>query len=600
MRVSHLFGETLRAAPAEAEVEGHRLLLRAGYVRQLAAGVFSYLPLGHRSMKKIEQIIREEMDAIGGQEITMPVVHPAELWQESGRWHDIGEELVRFKDRAGRDLVLGMTHEEVVADLARREIRSYRQLPVLLYQIQTKFRDEPRPRAGLIRVREFTMKDSYSLDADEAGLERQYRHHYTAYFRIFSRCGLARVIAVRADTGMMGGKLAHEFIFLTDIGEDTVVRCDACGEAANLQVARFRKPEPAPEPPGPLQKVATPGASTIQALAQFLGVPESRTAKVVFFLATVPAEPTGRPERTRQVLVMALVRGDMEVNETKLSNAIRARRLRPATPEEIRATGAEPGFASPIGVDRSAMLVVVDDLVARSPNLVSGANEPDYHYLNVNAGRDYQPDVVADIATAFAGAGCPRCGAPLRLARGVEVGNIFQLGTRYSEALGATYLDATGQARPIVMGSYGIGVGRLLACVAEAHHDERGLKLPVTVAPYEVHLVRLGREERDVESQADELYRALQAAGLEVLYDDREASPGVKFADADLIGLPLRVTVSPRSLAAGGIELKRRDQEQPRIVPHEDAITAVHEAVQQLKLEAAARVIDVPYPAAEQ
>jgi prolyl-tRNA synthetase len=599
MRMSHLFGETLRAAPAEAEVESYRLLLRAGYVRQLAAGIFSYLPLGHRSMKKIERIIREEMDAIGGQEITMPVVQPAELWQESGRWHDIGEELVRFKDRAGRDLVLGMTHEEVVADLARREIRSYRQLPVLLYQIQTKFRDEPRPRAGLVRLREFTMKDSYSLDADEAGLERQYRNHYTAYFRIFSRCGLARVIAVRADTGMMGGKLAHEFVFLTDIGEDTLVLCDACGEAANLQVARFRKPEPAPEPPGPLQKVATPGASTIQALAQFLGVPESRTAKVVFFLATVPAEPTGRPEHTRQVLIMALVRGDMEVNETKLSNAIRARRLRPATPEEIRATGAEPGFASPIGVDRSAMLVVVDDLVARSPNLVSGANEPDYHYLNVNAGRDYQPDVVADIATAFAGAGCPRCGAPLRLARGVEVGNIFQLGTRYSEALGATYLDATGQARPIVMGSYGIGVGRLLACVAEAHHDERGLKLPVTVAPYEVHLVRLGREERDVESQADELYRALQAAGLEVLYDDREASPGVKFADADLIGLPLRVTVSPRSLAAGGIELKRRDQEQTRIVPHEDAITAVHEAVQHLQLEAAARIIDVPYPPAE-
>ncbi len=600
MRMSRLFGETLRAAPAEAEVESHRLLLRAGYVRQLGAGIFSYLPLGHRAMKKIERIIREEMDAIGGQELTMPMVHPAELWQESGRWYELGEELVRLKDRAGRDLVLGMTHEEVVADLARREIHSYRQLPVLVYQIQTKFRDEPRPRAGLIRVREFTMKDSYSLDADEAGLERQYRNHYTAYFRIFSRCGLHDILAVHADAGMMGEMLAHEFIFLTDIGEDTLARCEACGEAANLQVARFRKPEPVSEPPGPLQKVATPGASTIQALAQYLGVPESRTAKVVFFTATVSAEAPGQPGGTRQVLVMALVRGDMEVNETKLSNAIQARRLRPATPEEIRATGAEPGFASPIGVDRSAMLVVVDDLVARSPNLVSGANEPDYHYLNVNAGRDYQPDVVADIATAFAGAGCPRCGAPLRLARGVTVGNIVKLGTRYSEALGATYLDAAGQTRPIVMGSYGIGVGRLLACVAEAHHDERGLKLPVTVAPYEVHLVRLGREEQDVESQADELYRALQAAGLEVLYDDREASAGVKFADADLIGLPLRVTISPRSLAAGGIELKQRDRDAVRVVPHEDAISAVHEAVQQLKLEAAARVMDVPYPAAQE
>ncbi|MER3405250.1 MAG: proline--tRNA ligase, partial [Chloroflexota bacterium] len=287
------------------------------------------------------------------------------------------------------------------------------------------------------------------------------------------------------------------------------------------------------------------------------------------------------------------------LNETKLSNAVRARRLRPATLEEIRATGAEPGFASPIGVDRSAVMVVVDDLVARSPNLVSGANEPDYHYLNVNAGRDYQPDIVADIATAFSGVGCPHCRAPLRLARGVEVGNILKLGTRYSEALGASYLDADGRARPIVMGFYGIGVSRLLACVAEAHHDERGLTLPVTVAPYEVHLVRLGRDERDVQSQADELYRALQAAGVEVLYDDREASPGVKFADADLVGLPLRVTISPRSLSAGGIELKRRDQDAARLVPHHDAISAVHEAVQQLKLEAAARVMDVPYPVAE-
>ena len=598
MRMSHHFGETLRAAPRDAEEAGYQLLLRAGYIRQLAAGIFDFLPLGTRAVRRIEAIIRQEMDAIGGQEIIMPVVHPAELWQESGRWYEIGDEMARFQDRAGRAMLLAMTHEEVVADLVRRDVHSYRQLPMLVYQIQTKFRDEPRPRAGLIRTREFVMKDSYSLDADEAGLVRQYRAHYSAYFRIFSRAGLSDVIAVQSDVGMMGGKLAHEFMFLCDIGEDTLVLCDACGYAANQQVARFRKPAPEPEEPQPLAKVATPQRNTIAALAEFLGVPASRTAKAVFYTAALPAPTAADAAATREALVMAIVRGDMNVSETKLSNAVAARWLRPASDEAIRAAGAEPGYASPIGIDPAAV-VVVDDLVMAAPNLVAGANEPGFHYLNVNAGRDYAPTVVADIAEATAGAPCERCGAPVRLVRGVEVGNIFQLGTRYTAALGATYLDPAGEARPVVMGSYGIGVGRLLACLAEACHDERGLMLPITVAPYALALVRLSRGEAALEAQADALYEALRAAGVTVLYDDREASAGVKFADADLIGLPLRATLSPRSLQSGGIELKRRDRAETGIVPLDEAVAAVQAAIAELEAEAAARVMDLPAPSDE-
>jgi prolyl-tRNA synthetase len=594
MKVSHLFGETLRAAPGDVEVASHQLLLRAGYIRQLAAGIFSYLPLGLRAMRKIETIIREEMDAIGGQEITMPVIHPASLWQETGRWYQIDEEMARFKDRTGRDMVLAMTHEEVVADLVRREVQSYRQLPMLVYQLQTKFRDDPRPRAGLIRVREFTMKDSYSLDLDAAGLEQQYRRHYGAYFKIFQRAGLPEVIAVQSDTGMMGGKLAHEFMFLTPVGEDTLAICDGCGAAANLQVAHFRKPEPAVEEPRPLEKVPTPGASTIEALAEYLQVPASRTAKVVFFLAAVPAGE--EPGATREALVLALVRGDMEVNETKLANALRARWLRPAPPEAIAAAGAVAGYASPVGIARAGVVVVVDDLVAASPNLVSGANEPDAHYLNVNVGRDFAPDLVADLAAAYLGAPCAGCGAPLRLARGVEVGNIFQLGTRYTEALGATYLDAAGAAHPVVMGSYGIGVGRLLACVAEAYHDDRGLTLPVAVAPYDLYLVRLTRGDAALDARADALDETLRQAGIEVLYDDRDATPGVKFADADLVGVPLRATLSHRSLERGGIELKRRDADEIRIVAVDEAPAAIRAELDRLRAEGEARVAEVPYP----
>ncbi len=597
MRLSVLFPRTLRSAPAETEVVGHQLLLRAGYVRQLGSGIFSALPLGTRALRRIEAIVREEMDAIGGQEVLLPVVHPAEIWQQSGRWQSVGEELVRFHDRGGRDMVLAMTHEEVITDLAHREITSYRQLPLCLYQSQTKFRDEPRPRAGLIRTREFTMKDAYTLDVDEAGLQLQYGRHYTAYHRIFTRCGLTDLLAVEADPGMMGGTVAHEFMYLSPIGEDVIAVCQGCGDAANRQVARFRKPTPPAEAPAPIERVATPGASTIADLTRLLGIGAEGTAKVVFYTATLatadPGTAAPAPDRSdgpAEVLVMALVRGDMEVEETKLSHLIGADGLRPAEPERIRAVGAEPGYASPVGIRRQGVVVAVDDLVAASPNLVAGANAVDVHLRNVNVGRDFEPDRVGDIAAAQDGAACTRCGAGLRLRRGIEVGNIFQLGTRYSAAMDASYSDAAGALHPIVMGSYGIGIGRILASVAEAHHDDRGLVWPLAIAPFPVHLVRLGGDLPQVAGAATALVDALAARGVEVLDDDRDLAPGVKFADADLLGMPLRVTASPRSLAAGGLELRRRDRDRAVVVPQSEAAAAVRRELEQLADEERARV----------
>jgi prolyl-tRNA synthetase len=584
--MSQLFSQTLRDAPGDTDITSHKLLVRAGYIRPLAAGIFSYLPLARRVMHKIEAIIRQEMEAIGGQEITMPVIHPADIWQETGRWAQIGPEMGRFQDRAGRDMALAMTHEEVVTDLARKEIRSYRQLPLLVYQIQTKWRDEPRPRAGLIRVREFTMKDSYSLDTDWDGLDKQYRAHYTAYFRMYSRCGLP-TIAVKSDTGMMGGRLAHEFMYLTPIGEDTLLVCESCGGAANREVARFRKSAPAQEAPLPLQKVETPGTSTIASLAAFLSIPEAKTAKAYFVMAT---------KAEGDQFVLAILRGDMEVNDMKLAHAVQARALRPATEEEIRAAGAVPGYGSAVGVKNA--LVVVDDLIPGSPNLVAGANEAGYHLLNVNYGRDYTADIVTDITAAREGDACPDCGQPLKTVRGVEVGNIFKLGTRYSDSMGATYLDANGAEQPIIMGSYGIGIGRLMACVAEAHNDDHGLIWPVSIAPYPVYIVLVrGEGEAEVEATAEQLYRDLKAAGVDVLYDDRNERPGVKFNDADLIGIPLRLTVGKRALDKGGVELKRRDSKDITVVPVANVVAAVQAELTALQAEVAAAVINVPYPA---
>ncbi|MCW5876311.1 MAG: proline--tRNA ligase [Anaerolineales bacterium] len=578
-----MFGNTLRDAPADAEVASHQLLARAGLIRQLGAGIYTLMPMGWRAIGKIEDIMREEINAIGGQEIYMPVVHPADLWKETGRWYKIGGEMSRFHDRKGHDMVLAMTHEEVVADLARREIQSYKQLPRLVYHIQTKWRDDARPRAGLIRVREFTMKDSYSLDADEAGLDKQYRAHYQAYFNIFTRCGVPAV-AVASDVGMMGGSMAHEYMYLTPVGEDTLLLCDKCGYRANRQIALFQKPQVQAEDAGELQKVETPNVATIEDLAAFLKVPKARTAKAVFLMATF-----SEGEREEQKLVFSVVRGDMDVNETKLANALKAKELRPAHPEEIAAIGAVAGYASPVG--QNGALVVVDDLITLSPNLVAGANQEGYHYTNVNYGRDYQADIVADIASAEEGSACPKCGSAMRTSRGVEVGNIFKLGTDYTDALGATFLDESGKEQTVIMGSYGIGSGRLLACAAEENHDDKGLIWPISIAPYQVHLLAL----RGGAEQGEALYADLQAAGLEVLFDDRDESPGIKFNDADLIGLPIRLTVSERSMKEGGVEFKLRHEDEKRIVALEDVVAQVLAAKEALLAEIAKKVVTVPF-----
>jgi prolyl-tRNA synthetase len=547
MKMSKLFSRTLREAPAGAESKGYEYLLRAGFITQLGAGIFTALPLGYRSIKKIEQIIREEMDGIGGQEILMPVVNPADIWKETGRYFSIDKELSRFKDRVGRDMVLAMTHEEAVTDAARQQMDSYKRLPSLVYQIQTKWRDDPRPRAGLIRVREFTMKDSYSFDRDWEGLEKQYQAHYDAYFRIFSRCGLS-VTAVGSDSGMMGGKIAHEYMYLSPIGEDTIITCPECGMTANRQVAKFRKelfPEETLLNP---ETVETPGAATIAGLAEFLSIPTRKTAKAIFMMGTF-TDPAGNSE---EHLIAAVIRGDLDVEEAKLQNAARANSLRPAHEEEIRAAGMEPGYGSPIGAVEGT-IIIVDDSAAGSSNLVAGANKPGYHLLNTNFERDYT-GTVADIASAAAGYACHTCGAPLKLSRGIEVGNIFQLGTRYSETLGCLFQDEDGTRKPVVMGSYGIGVGRLLACLAEEYHDESGLKLPASVAPFSVHLISLVKESE----LPDQLYADLVKAGIDVLLDDRKDSPGVKFNDADLIGIPVRVVVGNRALKQNAVEVKLR------------------------------------------
>jgi prolyl-tRNA synthetase len=559
MRLSSLFFTSLRDDPGEAEMVSHRLLLRAGYVRQLGSGIYSLLPLGFRVSKRVEQVVREEQDRIGAQEIEMPVVHPGDIWRASGRYDAIGPELTRFKDRNGRDMVLAFTHEEVIGLLLADVIKSYRQLPVMLYHFQTKWRDEPRARGGLIRVREFVMKDAYSCDRDQAGLDASYEAQKVAYIRTFERLGLETVV-VGADVGVMGGSLAHEFMVLNAAGEDVLVLCEHCGYAANRQIARIPREDPAPEEPLPREEVATPGTTTIASLATFLGIPESRTAKAAFFVTG-----DGR-------LVTAIVRGDHEVNETKLASAASASTgIRPATVEEIKAAGMEPGYGSPIGA--KGTVAVVDELVAKSPNLVAGANREGFHYKNVNVGRDFEADVVAEITNAQKGDPCPTCGSPVILRNGIEVGNIFKLGTKFTDAAGATYLGEDGREHPIIMGSYGIGIGRNVACIVEAHHDDKGIVWPEEVAPYAAHLVAIGaNKDPQVTEVAERLHEIAQDAGYwrDILYDDREESPGVKFTDAELLGMPWILTVSPRSLAAGGVEVTKRATGERSTWPIED------------------------------
>ncbi|MEM1000172.1 MAG: proline--tRNA ligase [Bacteroidota bacterium] len=570
MKVSQLIATTRRESPAQTDIQSYALLERAGYIRQLSSGIFNYLNLGWRSLRKIEQILREEMDRIGGTELCMPVVHPAEIWKKTGRYDAIDDSLVRFDDRKKSPHVLAMTHEEVVALLAQQEITSYKQLPLLVYHLQTKFRDELRPRAGLIRVREFVMKDSYSLDTDWEGLQKQYEAHYTAYYRMFARMGLPTV-AILSDVGMMGGKMAHEFMYVTPIGEDTIFICDSSGYKANKEIATFTKVYSTPTE-APMERVATPDASTIADLAQFLGMEENQLGKMVFLMGRMPGEENMK-------LIATVVRGDLEMNQQKLAGLIKATDLRPASEAEIAAAGGYAGYASTIGMDPEKVVVVADDIIAKGGGFVLGANEKDYHLRNVQYGRDYTANFVGDIVSAYEGAPCPLSQAPLKAVRGIEVGNIFQLGTKYSEGLDAKFMNVNGKPEPIIMGSYGIGVGRALACIAEQFNDKDGLRLPISVAPFHVNIVLIPDNE-EVILAAEKLYADLQTIGIEVLFDDRPkkvAGPGVKFKDADLRGIPVRVTVSRRSLDKGGVELKQRGEE------GFGTIVALDQAVDQIK-----------------
>jgi prolyl-tRNA synthetase len=562
MRFSRLFGRTLREDPAEAEIISHRLLQRAGYIKPLASGIYTQMPLGWRVSKKIMNIFRHEMDALGCQEMSMPVLNPSEIWKQTGRWDGVGAALVRFKDRSNHDMALAMTHEEALSDILKSELDSYKQLPILVYHIQTKVRDEPRARGGLIRVREFIMKDAYSVHTDQADIDRFYPDMVQAYRNIFATVALD-TLEVEADSGMMGGSASHEFMVLSDSGEDTIFISSDGKYQANAEKAVFDKGAPPRETQLPLEEVHTPNCKTIAQLADFLGVPQARTVKAVFYIA----------ENDTKDFIFALIRGDLPVNEVKLGNALGGVHFRAAVDAEIEAIGAVPGYASPIGLKKDLgpgrkIIIVADDSAVNFPNLVSGANKAEYHVKNTNAGRDYQPDIVADIALAQAGDKCVDSEAVLELRRGIEVGHCFKLGKRYSDPVGLTFLDENGKAQTPVMGSYGIGVGRLMAAIVEQHHDEHGIVWPASMAPFDVHLVSLAKQAADdVGQQAEALYQALQQAGLEVLFDDRKESPGVKFADADLIGVPWRVTISARSLQNGGVEVKQRSQSDRTVQP---------------------------------
>jgi len=563
MRLSRSLVATLREDPAEAEALSHKLMLRAGLVRQFAAGIFVYLPLGHRVIDKITAIIREEMNAIGGQEITMPVLHPAEIWKQSGRWEGIPE-MFKLKDRHGRDLCLGMTHEEVIAWLAAREIRSYRDLPQIWYQIQTKERDEARPRSGVLRTREFLMKDSYTLDPDLAALDRSYAAHEQAYRRIFARCGL-RVHVVQSDTGMMGGHSAHEFMAPSPAGEDEIAICPRCSYAANVELARAVPVAPA-FPDGVREEVATPQARTIDEVAAFLQIDPRLTIKSLLYVA-----PTAGP-------VLVLLRGDHNLHERKLMRAV-GEECRSAHPEEVRQhLGAPVGSVGPIGV----RVPVVADETLRQGTYVVGANREGFHVRGVQAGRDFECRF-ADLHTAVAGEGCVQCGAPLTIERVIEVGNIFKLGTKFSEALGATYLDESGQQRPVVMGSYGIGPARIAAAAIEQLADSDGIVWPPSIAPFQVHIVAVNVRDETQARTAEAIYTECWRKGIEAVLDDRDERPGVKFKDADLLGVPLRVTVGNAFVKQGVVELReRRTRRETRVSPAEVAAAiAASEALRQ-------------------
>lgn len=545
MRATNLYAPTLRQTPADAEILSHQLMLRAGMMRKSANGMYHFLPLGWRTIRKIEQIIREEMDAAGGQEMCMPILQPAEYWQESGRWAAYGAEMMRMKDRHGHEYCLGPTHEEMITALVRDEVRSYKQLPLMLYQIQDKFRDERRPRFGLMRSREFIMKDLYSFDRDEEGMKVSYRKMYDAYAAVFTRCGLG-FRPVEADNGAIGGGYSHEFTVLADSGESSIAYCTKCEYAASDEKAELAPVEAPEEEMGELEKVATPGTNTIESLVSFLQIPIERTIKAVAY-ETEAKEP-----------VLVFVRGDHEVNEIKVLHQLEGvTELQMAEEETIRSAGGCPGFMSPIGI-REGTRILVDSTVMKMKNAVTGANEADVHYRNVNPSRDFQGVTVADLRLVREGDPCPRCGAPVKMTRGIEVGQIFALGTKYSTAMGATFLDEQGKEKPLVMGCYGIGVGRTMAAAIEQHNDEHGIIWPRAIAPFEVAVVPVNGKNEEQLRYAEEVYGELRAAGVDALLDDRPERPGVKFKDCDLIGYPLRITIGPKALEEGTVEVKVR------------------------------------------
>lgn len=564
MRWSQTFIPTQKEVPAEAEILSHKLMVRAGLMRKLTSGVYTYLPLGLRAIQKVEQIVREEMNRTGAVELLMPILHPGELWRESGRWEVYGKELMKVRDRHSRDFALGPTHEEVVTDLIRDHIRSYRRLPLTLYQIQTKFRDEIRPRFGVMRAREFVMKDAYSFHQDEASLDQTYRRIYQAYTRIFQRCGLSTA-PVQADSGPIGGDVTHEFMVLADSGESEILSCP-CGYAATSEGAHSQIPPfTIEEKPKLLEKVSTPGARTVEQVTEFLGVDAKRLVKTIFY-------------RCNETMVGILIRGDREINEAKARQILGCAQLEMATPEEIlNVTGAPVGFSGPVGL--KGVELIADLSIQGLANVVVGANQVEAHMINANFPRDFAADRFEDLHLAREGDLCPSCGKPLASCRGIEVGQVFKLGTKYSTSMKATFLDQNGQEKPFVMGCYGIGITRTVAAAIEQYHDEAGIIWPMTIAPYQVLILPINVADDQTMTTAEKLYKTLIEAGLETLIDDRDERAGFKFKDADLIGIPLRMVVGEKYLREGKVELKLRGQDEVHKVLRDDAVSRVMEMV---------------------
>ncbi len=571
MRASNLYAPTLRNTPAEAEIVSHQLMYRAGMIRKVAGGMYTFLPLGWRVIRKIEQIIREEMDAAGGQEVMMPIMQPAELWEESGRWAAYGDEMMRIKDRHGRNFCLGPTHEEMITDLVRDEVRSYKQLPLLLYQIQDKFRDERRPRFGLMRSREFIMKDLYSFDKDIAGMNESYKKMYDAYTKIYTRMGL-EFRPVEADNGAIGGGHSHEFTVLADAGESNIVYCSKCDYAASDEKAELKPIAMPSEAAEPLSKIATPDTNIIEAVVNLLKVPVEKTIKAVAY------------QTDTDELVLVFVRGDHEVNEVKVINQLDgALELRMADEEAIKSVGGYPGFMSPIGI-KEGTRILVDATVMNMSNAVAGANEEGYHYVNVNPKRDFTQEsiVITDLRMVKEGDPCPHCGAGLNMTRGIEAGQVFTLGTKYSKAMGATFLDENGKEQPLYMGCYGIGVGRTMAAAIEQNNDEQGIVWPRAIAPYEVVVVAVNAKKADQLEYAEKVYAECQKAGLDTLLDDRKERAGVKFKDCDLIGYPVRVVIGPKAIEEGQIEIKVRKTGEVFTVAYDEYLLKVQELLNNL------------------